>query len=127
MVCESVQVTIEWAYEQDIDWLIRHDPHVRKGILRGKVARREVIVARKEGAIVGWLRFNLFWDSIPFIILLFVLEDQRGQDIGSRLVTFFEQRMRERMEQMRRGGSSSSGRGRPGFSPGGRPPQRGRR
>lgn len=90
----SPRPTIEWALPADAPWLIRHDPHVSRRVLRAKIARSEVLVARERGRIVGWLRFCLFLDTVPFIVLLFVMEKHRGRHIGSGLVHHFERRMK---------------------------------
>ena len=42
-----------------------------------------------------WLRFNLFWDEIPFMNMLYLLEEYRGQGYGGRLVTFWEKEMKD--------------------------------
>ncbi len=65
-------------------------------MMRDKIARREVAVARKAGKAAGVLRYSLFCDWIPFIVFLFVLEDQRRLGVGSRLVAFLEQQARRR-------------------------------
>jgi GNAT superfamily N-acetyltransferase len=58
-----------------------------------KVSCREVLIARMDGDPVGGLRFNYFWDAIPFMNMLFVLAPHRGQGIGTRLVSFWEAEM----------------------------------
>ena len=39
-----------------------------------------------EGRNLGWLRWNLFWDEIPFMNMLYVLEHSRGVGLGRALV-----------------------------------------
>ena len=46
--------------------------------------------------IAGWLRYNLFWDSIPFVNLLFLLDDFRGQGYGKELMLYWEHEMASR-------------------------------
>ena len=50
---------------------------------------------RQDGSFAGFLRYGLFWDSIPFMNLLFLLEEYRNQGIGTALVAFWEDRMRK--------------------------------
>ena len=87
-------IKIEWALESDLKWLYRIDLHIPRSTMRRKVAGREVAVARLAGKPIGVLRYSLFWDTIPFIAFLFVLEAQRGRRVGSGLVAFFERQMR---------------------------------
>ena len=60
-----------------------------------KVRDRQVYVAQINGEPVGVLRYNLFWDNTPFCNLLYVKEGYRGIGIGRRLMTRFEDDMRE--------------------------------
>ena len=88
------EAVIEYANQDDLPFLERHDRHVRASALRDKVARHEVLVVRREGAVVGWLRFSYFWDTIPFMNMLFLLQPYRRQGIGRRLVAFWEGEMK---------------------------------
>jgi GNAT superfamily N-acetyltransferase len=85
---------IEYAADDDLRLLSQADPHTRA--MEQKIARREVLIARLEGSAVGWLRFNYFWDAIPFMNMLFVLEAHRGRGVGAQLVSFWEAEMRNR-------------------------------
>ena len=106
MTGASARIRIGPAGENDIEWLFRYDPHIPKRLMREKVARGEVVVARRAGTAVGLLRYSLFCDWVPFIIFLFVPQRERGRGVGSRLVAFFERRMRR---QRRRIAMVSSG------------------
>ena len=46
-------------------------------------------------SFIGWLRFNLFWDNIPFMNMLYFLEDYREKGYGSQLASFWEQEMKK--------------------------------
>ena len=73
----------------DAGELARLDQHVAPAVLAEKIGRGELLVAR-DGAIVGWLRFGYFWDSIPFMNMLGVVEARRGRGIGTRLTLHWE-------------------------------------
>jgi GNAT superfamily N-acetyltransferase len=87
----SSRLVIEYASRDDLVFLSQSDPHVRA--MEDKVSRREVLVARQDGSPVGWLRFSYFWDTIPFMNMLFVLAPSRGRGIGTQLVSFWEAEM----------------------------------
>ena len=89
------EVVIEYANQDDLPFLERNDSHLPVRALRDKVARREVLIARQDVLPVGWLRFGLFWDSIPFMNMLFLQESSRGQGIGRLLVLFWEEEMKQ--------------------------------
>ena len=46
-----------------------------------------------DGVFAGWLRWNLFWDEIPFMNMLYFLEDYRGKGYGTQMVRFWESEM----------------------------------
>ncbi len=84
-------ITIDPAGPGDLIFLLTHDRHADP--MAEKISRGEVLVVRMEGQQAGWLRFGYFWDSIPFMYLLHLLEQYRGHGIGTRLVRFWEQEM----------------------------------
>ncbi|MBN2354263.1 MAG: GNAT family N-acetyltransferase [Spirochaetales bacterium] len=86
---------IRFATAADFGALRRLDYRVAPDHLSDKIGRREIIVAFEDD-VVGWLRFGLFWDSIPFMNLLFLLDEFRGKRIGTRLVGFWESEMKKR-------------------------------
>jgi GNAT superfamily N-acetyltransferase len=87
-------ITIKIASKDNFAVLSKYDKHVSADILSQKIANREIYVAYSGGIFVGWLRYNLFWDSTPFMNMLFVLDGYRGAGIGRRLTLFWEDQMR---------------------------------
>ncbi len=80
----------------DMEFLGTHDSHASPSVLARKVQAQEVLVVELEGVLVGWLRFGLFWDSIPFMNLLYLLDGYRRQGLGTRLVAHWEAAMLEK-------------------------------
>lgn len=78
---------------EDFAYLAAHDPHISAPILQRKIAAGEVFVAKDNGVIVGWLRYSLFWDSIPLMNMLFVDANCRSRGIGTQLVIHWEAQM----------------------------------
>jgi ribosomal protein S18 acetylase RimI-like enzyme len=85
--------TIRLGTSEDTAWLIEHDHHVTPLMLQEKLAAQQILIAESQGLRVGWLRWGYFWDSIPFMNLLFVLAEYRGAAIGTQLVNVWEERM----------------------------------
>ena len=81
---------IQYAENDDYLWLKEHDEHISKEILEIKIKNKEVLVAKNDGKIIGWLRYNLFWDSIPFMNMICVLEEYWKMGIGKKLGTYWE-------------------------------------
>ncbi|MBD3334260.1 MAG: GNAT family N-acetyltransferase [Candidatus Eisenbacteria bacterium] len=87
---------IRAAEQDDLDFLDRHDPLLRREILAEKVSRGEVYVAQEAGQCVALARFNYLCDLDPFLTLILVLEAHRRQGIGTRLMRHWEGEMRRR-------------------------------
>ena len=86
---------ITFAGSEDVDYLVEMDVHVRTDVLKRKIERQEVIVVWHDDRRAGWLRYGYFWDELPFMNMLYIHDELRGQGIGTRLVTFWEGEMRE--------------------------------
>ncbi len=46
----------------------------------------QVLVARSQGEVVGWLRFGFFWGHVPFMDMIVVEKDWRRKGVGAALV-----------------------------------------
>ncbi|GHU21703.1 N-acetyltransferase [Spirochaetia bacterium] len=85
---------IRYAEITDFGWLIEHDKHISNGILKIKIENKEIYIIQEENKIIGWLRYSLFWDNIPFMNLLFVLEEYQNKGYGKKLVKYWEEKMK---------------------------------
>lgn len=83
-------MVVRGADAGDLPFLNRADPHVSDDELARVVAAGRVIVAVDGASIRGWLRWGLFWDTIPFMNMLFVVEPHRGKGLGTRLIAHWE-------------------------------------
>lgn len=86
-------IKIRLAEESDFEILSRNDKHISAEILKKKISDENILIAETDGEFAGWLRYNLFWDEIPFMNMLFVSEKFRGIGIGGRLVREWEKLM----------------------------------
>ncbi len=84
---------IRFAKSEDAAWLVQYDKHISEEEMGHAILRNRVYIAEKEGRFVGWLRYNLFWDNIPFMNMLYVMEEYRGSGGGRKLVEFWESEM----------------------------------
>jgi ribosomal protein S18 acetylase RimI-like enzyme len=87
----DIRIATQNEYEQ----LAELDRHISKETMRRKIDQGEVIVALEEISVIGWLRYGYFWDSIPFMNMLTVIEERRGRGIGTRLTNYWENMLRE--------------------------------
>lgn len=91
---------IRIAEKRDIGILSAHDKHVKEAELEASLSLGRVIVAEDNGTFMGWLRWNLFWDNTPFMNLLFLLEEFRGDGHGRQLVSYWEGLMQEKGHEL---------------------------
>ena len=87
-------LAVAFASPEDLDYLVEKD-HIGRGVIREKIGRREFIVAYQDDRRVGFLRYNYFWDDVPFMNLLWVEEDLRSRGFGTQLISFWEEEMRK--------------------------------
>ena len=87
---------IRYAEETDIPILSEHDKHIFKEELENSVRLKRILALFVDEILVGWLRYNLFWDNTPFMNMLYILEGARGRGYGKELVTFWENEMRRK-------------------------------
>jgi ribosomal protein S18 acetylase RimI-like enzyme len=84
-------VSVRTADATDLPFLRGADSHISKEQLGSAVEEQRVLVAEKDASRVGFLRWGLFWDEIPFMHLLYVAPAHRGAGIGTRQVTAWEE------------------------------------
>ena len=89
------EIIIRYANEQDISFLDKTDRHIQEDRTRKKVADKEILVAVIGQEQVGLLRWNYFWDLIPFMNLLWIHPMHHRRGFGRRLVLEWERLMHE--------------------------------
>lgn len=83
------RTVVRAAAPEDALFLIEHD-HVRTDVITGHIEAHQILVLEDSGVLIGWLRWSLFWDEIPFMNMLFVLEPHRARGLGSTLIEAWE-------------------------------------
>lgn len=91
---------IRYAVPSDLELLAVHDRHIAREELEALLLRKRVLVMFQENQLVGWLRYNLFWDNTPFMNLLYILEGFRGRGLGGLLTGFWEAEMKAQGHKM---------------------------
>ena len=89
-------MTIRYAENTDYLWLKENDKHISDEILKTKIAAKEIYVVEEGDELAGWLRYNLFWDNIPFMNLIFFPEEYRRKGFGKKLEQYWEKDMKEK-------------------------------
>src|SRR5476651_1481946 len=87
-------MNIRYANSSDLEIVKQYDKHVSKEELTSIIKLNRVLVYEKDGIFIGWLRYNLFWDTIPFMSMLYLLDGNRGVGVGKEIVIFWEKEMK---------------------------------
>ena len=87
---------IRFAEDNDNLWLKENDQHISDEILKIKITSKEIYVVIENNELIGWLRYNLFWDNIPFMNIIYFLEKYRNKGFGKELVYYWENEMKEK-------------------------------
>ena len=88
-------MTIRTAVPADLDGIRNYDRHIPASRLEDCIRRRQVVVLEDNGKILGVLRWNLFWQSLPFLDLIFLDDALRGQGWGTEMMALWEINMAE--------------------------------
>ena len=88
-------MNIRIATTKDLAVISRHDHHISPAELENSIRLGRVALAEENGEFLGWLRWNLFWDNIPFLNLIYLLEPHRGKGRGKAMMAWWESRMAE--------------------------------
>jgi ribosomal protein S18 acetylase RimI-like enzyme len=70
------------------------DNHMGESEFNLKVRDRRGYVIINESKPIGIMRYNLFWDNMPFLTLIYLEESCRGRGFGRQAISFWENDMR---------------------------------
>ena len=86
-------MTIRTAVPADLDGIRNYDRHIPVSRLDDCIRRAQVDVLEDDGMIRGVLRWNLFWQSLPFLDLIYLDDALRGQGWGTKMMSRWESNM----------------------------------
>ena len=83
----------EW---EDMQKVLQYDRHIPPAQLENCIRNGQVYVLQDAGNVLGVLRYSLFWQSIPFLDLLYIDETQRSKGFGRTLMAYWESVMQHK-------------------------------
>ncbi len=83
------------ANEEHFSFLEKNDKHISKKILQRKIEENEILILLLNCQCIGWLRYGLFWDEIPFLNMIYLLNGYRKKGYGKILLNYWENMMFE--------------------------------
>ena len=87
--------TIRYALNTDQAFWFTLDKHMPEDALFLKVRDKRAYVLCFNDTPVGVMRYNLFWDNLPFLTLIHLDEAYQGKGFGRQAMLFWENEMRE--------------------------------
>lgn len=73
----------------------KYDCHISSVRLKSCIRGHQVYALRDASNLVGVLRYSLFWQSIPFLDLIYIDESYRGKGHGRLMMSHWESAMAE--------------------------------
>ena len=79
---------------REIDLLFEGHPHAAGVLWRATADGRIVLAESAQGGVVGYVRWDYFWDTIPFRLTARVKPDHQRRGVGRRLCERIEDTFR---------------------------------
>lgn len=89
-----MEIKIRNAVEKDLTELLQYDRHIAAEKLMECVRQGHVYAICLEHEIIGVLRYSFFWQSIPFLELIFIAPNYQRKGIGKDAMAYWEQQMK---------------------------------
>lgn len=90
------RVIVRFAGPEVLEWCVVEDVHVTEQIIRHKIINDEIIIAELDGQPIGYLRLEYLWSNVPYIGMVFVMDEYRNEGIGCKILAFLEDYLRSR-------------------------------
>lgn len=88
-------INIRYAIMSDETFWFKLDKHLSKNEYANKVVLKQCYIIEVDNSCVGVLRYNLFWDIIPFLNLIYIDFDYHQKGIGTKAMLYWEDEMRK--------------------------------
>ena len=87
-------INIRYVQIEDKEFWYSLDNHLPEEEFENKIRDKRGYVLLLDGTPIGILRYNLFWDNIPFCTMLFIDQNYQRKGYGKKLIEFWEQDMK---------------------------------
>ena len=93
-------IKIRYVEASDKEFWYSLDKHLPETEFENKVYTKRGYVLSLNNNPVGLLRYNLFWDSVPFCTMIFIDCQYQGKGYGKQLIQYWENDMKRRGYEM---------------------------
>lgn len=88
-------IQVRLATPADLDF-VSQDGYIPVAIIQRKIVESEVFIAESDGQSVGYARLEHLWSILPYLALIRVLPACRRRGVGTALLAFIGDVLRER-------------------------------
>ena len=86
---------MRYATFSDKEFWFTLDKHLNEKEFRNKISLKQCYIMEEDNKCIGIFRYNLFWDTIPFLNLIFIDSNYHRRGIGTNAMLFWEDEMRK--------------------------------
>lgn len=83
-------IQVRFAKYDEYDEILKVAPSVCKKKFKQWTDDKQVAIAYLDGEVAGWVQYDFFGGTIPFVNEIYVLEQCRRQSVGSFLLLYCE-------------------------------------
>ena len=85
---------IKYVSENDKLFWFTLNKHLSESEFKLKIRDRRGYIISDVDKFVGIMRYNLFWDNIPFLTLIYIEDSCQGKGYGRQAMRYWENEMR---------------------------------
>ena len=82
------------ATDEDVAVWVEFDKHIAQSELLIKISLNRCFILKDNEYIIGVMRYNMFWDNIPFLTMIFIAGAHQGKGFGKQALHHWENEMR---------------------------------
>ncbi len=86
---------IRKVLKSDKQFWFKLDNHISNKEFEIKVRDQQGYIISDNETPIGVMRYNLFWDNIPFLTMIYFLEEFRNKTYGKQAMYFWENEMHQ--------------------------------
>lgn len=87
-------ILIKYATKEDANFWFTLDAHMSEKEYYLKVNENRAYIIYDDHKPIGIMRYNLFWDNLPFLTMIHLDESYQGKGFGKEAMLFWENEMR---------------------------------
>jgi len=87
-------IDVRYVYDSDKPFWFTLDKHISENEFALKVRDKRGYIISDGANPIGIIRYNLFWDNIPFLTMIYIKENSQRKGFGKKAMQHWEDEMR---------------------------------